>query len=51
MAENKKRDAVAYDRFASDDRATDAKTRGLMDIRPPRKNRKPLKPQKPTKKK
>lgn len=48
---DKKREVVAYDRFASDDRATDAKSRGLRDIRPPRKNRKPLPPQKPTKKK
>ena len=46
----KKQEAVAYDRFSSDDRATNAKSSGMIDIRPPRKNRKPLKPQKQNKK-
>lgn len=45
----KKNDSM-YDRFAVDDRAKDAKGMGLRDIRPPRKNRKPLPEPKPKKK-
>lgn len=36
----KKTEANPFDRFASDDRANNAKQRGLMNIKPPRKNRK-----------
>lgn len=42
MANTKKKEPndYAFDRFGSDDRATDARSMGLRDIRPPRKNRK-----------
>ena len=50
MADAKKKTQNVYERFGSDDRATNAKGRGLIDVRPPRKNRKPLPPQKTSKK-
>ncbi len=36
----KKNEVNPFDRFGSDDRAKNAKQRGLVDIKPPRKNRK-----------
>lgn len=50
MASTKKNDVNPFDRFGSDDRATNAKQRGLMDIKPPRKNRKDPTADKPRKK-
>lgn len=40
MANTKRKTDESFDRFSSDDRAKNAKERGLIDIRPPRKNRK-----------